>query len=38
MNKKFQINGYRQNLDSLFSQSRDLEMEIQKQLAGLGYE
>lgn len=29
------MNGYKQNLDSLFSQSRNLEMEIQNQLAGL---
>ena len=32
------MNGYKQNLDSLFGQSRDLETEIQKQLAGLSYE
>ena len=32
------MNGYKQNLDSLFSQSRDLETEINKQLAGLSYE
>lgn len=32
------MNGYKQNLDSLFSQSRDLETKIQKQLAGLSYE
>ena len=33
-----QMNGYKQNLDSLFAQSRDLETEIQNQLAGLIYE
>jgi type I restriction enzyme M protein len=32
------MNGYISNLDSLFSQSRDLETEIQKQMAGLSYE
>ena len=32
------MNGYQQNLAALFSQSRDLETEIQKQLAGLSYE
>lgn len=32
------MNGYKQNLVSLFSQSRDLEMEIQQQLASLRYE
>lgn len=32
------MNGYRQNLNSLFNQSKDLETEISKQLAGLNYE
>lgn len=32
------MDGYKQNLDALFAQSRDLETEIQKQLAGLSYE
>lgn len=32
------MKGYRQDLVSLFSQSRDLEKEIQKQLTGLSYE
>lgn len=31
------MNGYRQKLDLLFSQSRDLETEIKKQLEGLDY-
>ena len=32
------MQGFTSNLDSLFSQSRDLETEIKKQLAGLKYE
>ena len=32
------MNEYQKNLDSLFGQSRDLETEINKQLAGLRYE
>lgn len=32
------MNGYRQNLETLFSESRNLETEIQKQLAMLSYE
>jgi type I restriction enzyme M protein len=32
------MNTHKQNLASLFSQSRDLESEIQKQLVGLSYE
>lgn len=32
------MTGYKQNLDSLFSQSRDLETEIHNQLLGLRYE
>lgn len=32
------MKGYKQTLDSLFNQSRDLETEIQKQLEGLSYE
>lgn len=32
------MKGFTENLDSLFSQSRDLEVEIKKQLAGLKYE
>ncbi|WP_089138318.1 HsdM family class I SAM-dependent methyltransferase [Vibrio rumoiensis] len=32
------MQGFTSNLDSLFSQSRDLEVEIKKQLAGLKYE
>jgi type I restriction enzyme M protein len=32
------MRGFTSNLDSLFSQSRELEMEIKKQLAGLKYE
>lgn len=32
------MQGFTRNLDSLFSQSRDLESEIKKQLAGLKYE
>jgi type I restriction enzyme M protein len=32
------MNGYKQNLDSLFGQSRELETEINKQLASLSYE
>lgn len=32
------MQGFTNNLDSLFSQSRDLEAEIKKQLAGLKYE
>lgn len=32
------LQGFTSNLDSLFSQSRDLEAEIKKQLAGLQYE
>ncbi|SDB52978.1 type I restriction enzyme M protein [Pseudidiomarina indica] len=32
------MQGFSSNLDSLFSQSRDLEAEIKKQLAGLKYE
>jgi type I restriction enzyme M protein len=32
------MQGFTTNLDSLFSQSRDLEVEIKKQLAGLKYE
>ncbi|RUM56072.1 MAG: SAM-dependent DNA methyltransferase [Marinomonas sp.] len=32
------MQGFTSNLDSLFSQSRDLEAEIKKQLAGLKYE
>lgn len=32
------IQGFSDNLDSLFSQSRELEVEIKKQLAGLKYE
>jgi type I restriction enzyme M protein len=32
------MNGYKQNLESLFSQSKDLEMEIERRLAGLSYE
>jgi len=32
------MQGFTENLDSLFNQSRELEVEIQKQLAGLKYE
>uniref|UniRef100_UPI0036DCB1AB HsdM family class I SAM-dependent methyltransferase n=1 Tax=Photorhabdus sp. RM322S TaxID=3342825 RepID=UPI0036DCB1AB len=32
------MKGFTDNLDSLFSQSRDLEVEIKKQLSGLKYE
>ena len=32
------LQGFTGNLDSLFSQSRELEAEIKKQLAGLKYE
>lgn len=32
------MKGFTDNLDNLFSQSRDLEQEIKKQLAGLEYE
>jgi len=32
------MQGFTNNLDSLFSQSRELEAEIKKQLAGLKYE
>lgn len=32
------MQGFTRNLDSLFGQSRDLEVEIKKQLAGLKYE
>lgn len=32
------MNGYKSNLDKLFGESRDLEKEIKKQLAGLKYE
>lgn len=32
------MQGFTNNLDSLFSQSRELEVEIKKQLAGLNYE
>lgn len=32
------MKGFTDNLDSLFSQSRDLETEIKKQLAGLNYD
>jgi type I restriction enzyme M protein len=32
------MNSYKNNLDKLFSESRDLEKEIKKQLAGLKYE
>lgn len=32
------MDGYKQNLDSLFAQSRDLETEIQRQLKALKYE
>ena len=32
------MQGFTSNLDSLFSQSRELETEIKKQLAGLKYE
>jgi type I restriction enzyme M protein len=32
------LQGFTSNLDSLFSQSRDLEAEIKKQLAGLKYD
>ena len=32
------MNGYKQNLQSLFAQSRDLETEIEMQLASLSYE
>lgn len=32
------INSYKSNLDTLFSESRELEIEIKKQLAGLKYE
>jgi type I restriction enzyme M protein len=35
---KAKMQGFTDNLDSLFSQSRELETEIQKQLAGLKYE
>jgi len=32
------MNGFRENLECLFSQSRELEAEIKKQMAGLKYE
>ncbi len=32
------MNGYKTNLDKLFGESKELEKEIQKQLAGLKYE
>jgi len=32
------MNSYKSNLDTLFSESRELEKEIKKQLAGLKYE
>jgi type I restriction enzyme M protein len=32
------MQGFNDNLDSLFGQSRELEVEIKKQLAGLTYE
>jgi type I restriction enzyme M protein len=32
------MNGFKTNLDSLFAESKTLEMEIQKQLNGLKYE
>ncbi len=32
------MNGFKSNLDKLFGESRDLEKEIKKQLAGLTYE
>ena len=32
------MTGYRKNLDQLFGESKELEKEIQKQLAGLSYE
>lgn len=32
------MNGYKSNLDRLFGESRELEKEIKKQLAGLSYE
>ncbi len=32
------MEGFSSNLDSLFNQSRELETEIKKQLAGLKYE
>lgn len=35
---KEKMQGFTSNLDSLFSQSRELEMEIKKQLAGLKYD
>jgi type I restriction enzyme M protein len=35
---KAKMQSFTDNLDSLFSQSRELEAEIKKQLAGLYYE
>lgn len=32
------MTGFTENLESLFSQSRELEAEIKKQMAGLKYE
>jgi len=32
------MRGFSEHLDSLFGQSRDLEVEIKKQLVGLKYE
>ncbi len=32
------MNGYKKNLDALFVESKDLELEIKKQLGGLSYE
>ena len=32
------MQGFTENLDSLFNQSRELEVEIQKQLAGVKYD
>lgn len=32
------MNGFKTNLDSLFAESKTLEMEIQKHLNGLKYE
>ncbi|WP_283841038.1 hypothetical protein [Escherichia coli] len=31
------MNGFTENLESLFSQSRELEVEIKKQMAGLNF-